>query len=285
MAENKIKLGLVQSEVSEDIDANLNKTAKLVNAASRKGAKIICLQELFATRYFAQTKNKKYFSYAEKIPGKITCFLSNAAKENNIALVGGSLFEKGDDSKYYNTALIFNEEGKIVSKYRKIHIPYDQKYYEQFYFSPGNLGFVQAKFSNVTISPLICYDQWYPEASRINAIKGSQIIFYPTAIGWFNEMKKDEPWSSKRWEDAMRAQASMNGVFVAAANRIGKEESLDFWGSSFIADPFGNVIAKASGSKEEALVAEIDLNRIKESQEGWGFLRNRQPKGYAELIK
>ena len=285
MSENKIKIGLVQSEVSEDIDANLDNTAKLVNAASRKGAKIVCLQELFAARYFAQAEDKKYFSYAEKIPGKITSFLSNAAKENNIALVGGSLFEKGDDNKYYNTALIFNENGKMISKYRKIHIPYDQKYYEQFYFSPGNLGFVQAKVSNVTISPLICYDQWYPEASRINALKGAQIIFYPTAIGWFNEMRKDEPWSAKRWEDAMRSQASMNGIFVAAVNRVGKEESLDFWGSSFIADPFGNIIAKASSSKKEVLIAEIDIGKVKESQEGWGFLKNRQPKDYSELVK
>ncbi len=285
MSENKIKIGLVQSEVSEDIDANLDNTAKLVNAASRKGAKIVCLQELFAARYFAQAEDKKYFSYAEKIPGKITSFLSNAAKENNIALVGGSLFEKGDDNKYYNTALIFNENGKMISKYRKIHIPYDQKYYEQFYFSPGNLGFVQTKAYNATISPLICYDQWYPEASRINALKGAQIIFYPTAIGWFNEMRKDEPWSAKRWEDAMRSQASMNGIFVAAVNRVGKEESLDFWGSSFIADPFGNIIAKASSSKKEVLIAEIDIGKVKESQEGWGFLKNRQPKDYSELVK
>ncbi len=285
MGGNIIRIGLVQAEVTESIDANLEKTAKCIHEASKKGAHIVCLQELFAVRYPAQKEDKSAFSLAEKIPGKITNFLSKAAKENKVALVSGSLFEKTADGKYYNTSLIFNETGNIIAKYRKIHIPNDPLYYEKFYFSPGNLGFVQARIKDIIISTLICYDQWYPEAARINALKGSQIIFYPTAIGWFKEMKEKEPWTIKRWQDSMRSHASLNGIYVAAANRVGKEDNLEFWGNSFIADPFGEIIAQASGSKEEVLLAEIDLSKVKSSQEGWMFLKNRQPKNYSELVK
>lgn len=281
----KIKIGLVQASASHGLNENLEKTGKLISECSRKGANIVCLQELFATRYFAQAESKEFFKLAEKIPGKITNFLSDCAKKSNVFLIGGSLFEKGEGSKYYNTSLAFDKEGKVIGKYRKVHIPYDPKFYEQYYFSPGNLGFVQIKMDGIVISPLICYDQWYPEASRINTLKGASIIFYPTAIGWFKEMKRQEPWSARRWQDAMCAQASMNGIFVATANRVGKEKDMDFWGNSFIADPFGEVVAQASGKKEEALVAEIDLSKVKASQEGWGFLKNRKPKSYSELVK
>jgi len=294
MAQNnsKLKLGLVQAKVSNKIDTNLNKTAKSIKKAAEKGANIVCLQELFAVPYFAQTENKEFFKLAEAIPGKITSFLCQAAKENSIAIIGGSLFEKGDDNKYYNTSLVFDANGKLIAKYRKIHVPYDPNYYEQYYFSSGNLGYAQAalnniknNINNIKIAPLICYDQWYPEAARINALKGAQIIFYPTAIGWFERLKKYEPFSAKRWENAMRAHASMNGIYVAAVNRVGKEDELTFWGNSFIADPHGEVIAKASSSKEEVLIAEIDINKVKASQEGWGFLRNRKPESYKDLAK
>ncbi len=281
---HKIKIGLVQAEADGDIDANLEKTANFVQEASSKGADMVCLQELFAIKYPAQKENKGLFSLSEEIPGKTADFLSNMAKKNKVTLIGGSLFEKSKD-KYFNTCLIINKEGKIISKYRKIHVPYDPYYYEKFYFSPGNFGFVQANANGITISPLICYDQWYPEAARINAIKGAKIIFYPTAIGWFDKMKREEPRSLKRWQNAMCAHASMNGIYVAAANRVGKEGNLEFWGSSFVADPFGNVVSQASDSKEEVLIAEIDLSKIKASQEGWMFLKNRQPKDYSELTK
>ncbi len=281
----RIKIGMVQTSASHGLTENLEKTAKFIAECSRKGAGIVCLQELFATRYFAQEENRGFFRLAERIPGKITNFLSDCAKNSNVFLVGGSLFEKGEGNKCYNTSLVFGKEGKIIGKYRKVHIPYDPKYYEQYYFSPGNLGFVQIEIGGTVVSPLICYDQWYPEASRINALKGAGIIFYPTAIGWLKEMKEQEPWSAKRWQDAMRAQSSMNGIFVAAVNRVGREGEMDFWGSSFISDPFGEVVAQASGKKEEALVAEIDLSKIKASQEGWGFLKNRQPKNYSELVR
>ena len=284
MRGNNIKIGLVQAEADDDIGANLEKAAKFVQEASSKGASIVCLQELFAIKYPAQKESKKLFSLSEEIPGKTANSLSNMAKESKVTLIGGSLFEKSGD-KYFNTCLIIDKGGKIISKYRKIHIPYDPYYYEKFYFSPGDLGFAQTNAGGVTVSPLICYDQWYPEAARINSIKGAEIIFYPTAIGWSDKMKREEPWSIKRWQNAMCSHASMNGIYVAAANRVGKEGNLEFWGSSFAADPFGNIIAQASDSKEEVLIAEIDLGKIKASQEGWMFLKNRQPKDYLDLVK
>ena len=284
MNNSKLKIGLVQAKVGNDLDSNMDKTAKFVNVAAKKGASIVCLQELFAMKYFCQHEKKELFGLAEAIPGKISHFLAQTAKQNNVTIVGGSLFEKGEDDKYYNTSLTFDENGKLRAEYRKIHIPYDPKYYEQYYFTSGNLGYVQADIHGIKIAPLICYDQWYPEAARINALKGAQIIFYPTAIGFTKEMKRIEPFSSQRWENAMCGHASMNGVYVAAVNRVGKEDGIDFWGGSFVADPFGEVIARASSKKEEVLVAEIDLSKVSSSQEGWGFLKNRRPMSYRDLI-
>jgi len=166
-----------------------------------------------------------------------------------------------------------------------MHIPHDPNYFEQYYFSEGDLGYVQVHAGSAVIAPLICYDQWYPEAARINTIQGAAIIFYPTAIGWFKELRRDEPFSAQRWEDAMRAHASLNGIFTAAVNRVGREGDLRFWGGSFVADPFGEVIARASRSKEEVLVARLDLSRIRASQEGWRFLHNRRPQTYTDLVR
>ena len=281
----KLKIGIVQTKVSDDIIQNLGKTDKFVAEAAKKGASIVCLQELFAMRYFCQDKQKNTFGLAEVIPGKVSNFLAETARQNKVTLVGGSLFEKGEGGKYYNTSLIFDEKGKLRAKYRKIHIPYDPKYYEQYYFTSGNLGYAQANLHGVKIASLICYDQWYPEAARINALKGAQVIFYPTAIGWTQDMKKLEPFSAERWENAMCGHASMNGVYVAAANRVGREQDIDFWGGSFVADPFGQVIGRASSTKEEVLVVEIDLSKIASSQEGWGFLRNRKPMSYRDLTE
>jgi N-carbamoylputrescine amidase len=282
MENKKITIGLVQTSVGPDLDRNLDKTAKFIARTARKDASIVCLQELFASPYFCRTEDKKSFKTAEKIPGKVTKFLSEQAKANKITLVGGSIFEV-DEGNYYNTSLTFDSSGKMIAKYRKVHIPQDPSYYEQYYFKPGNLGFVQVQLPSIKIAPLICYDQWYPEAARANALKGAELIFYPTAIGWAETMRKNEPFSAQRWQDAMRAHASMNGIFVAAANRVGKEGSMEFWGGSFIADPFGQVVAKASNNREEVLVADIDLSKITDSKEGWRFLYNRQPKSYSDL--
>lgn len=279
-----LKIGLIQTKASDKTESNLAKTSKFISQAARKGAEIVCLQELFATKYFCQEEKKDIFDLAEKISGKLAKFLAETARKNKITLVGGSIFEK-EGSKYYNTSLILDKKGKIMAKYRKIHIPYDPKYYEQYYFSSGNLGYAQVELNNVKIAPLICYDQWYPEAARINALKGVQIIFYPTAIGWTKEMKKEEPFSAQRWENAMCGHASMNGIYVAAVNRVGKENNIDFWGGSFVADPFGEIIARAGSTKEEVLVAEIDLSKVASSQESWGFLKNRKPMTYRDLYE
>ena len=280
-----VKIGLVQTKLGQNLEENLQKTSRFVKQAARRGAEIVCLPELFAHPYFAQSRDERSFALAEPVPGRLSSFLAECASANQIFLIGGSIYERARDSKFYNTSLIYDSRGKLAGKYRKMHIPHDPNYYEQYYFSPGNLGYVQVNTGKIVIAPLICYDQWYPEAARVNTIQGAQIIFYPTAIGWFKELKRDEPFSARRWENAMRAHASLNGVFVVAVNRVGREGDLRFWGGSFIADPFGEVIARASPAKEEVLVAGIDLARIRESQEGWRFLHNRRPQSYADLIR
>jgi N-carbamoylputrescine amidase len=285
MRKRLLKVGLVQTKVSDNLDDNLDKTEAFIKAAARKGAEVVCLQELFAQQYFAQTKDKKFFESAQRVPGPISRFLSNCASANRIVLIGGSIYERGADAKLYNTALIYGAEGELLGKYRKMHIPHDPNYYEQFYFTPGNLGYLRVDAGKAVIAPLICYDQWYPEAARINAMKGTEVIFYPTAIGWFKELKRDEPFSARRWEAAMRGHASLNGIFVAAVNRVGQEGDLRFWGGSFVADPFGEVIARASSSKEEVLTATMDLARIRVSQDGWRFLYNRRPQSYTDLTR
>jgi N-carbamoylputrescine amidase len=280
-----MKIALIQTRVSANVEENFDKTAGLIKQGARKGAEIVCLQELFAHRYFAQTKDDRFFAIAEPVPGRTSQFLSECASASQVVLIGGSMYERADDGKLYNTSLIFDARGRLVGKYRKMHIPQDPNYYEQYYFSPGNLGYVQVDTGGAVVAPLICYDQWYPEAARIHTIQGAQIIFYPTAIGWFKELRRDEPFSARRWEDAMRAHASLNGIFVAAVNRVGRENDLRFWGGSFIADPFGEIVARASRSKEEVLVAKVDLNRIRASQEGWRFLNNRRPLSYTDLVR
>jgi N-carbamoylputrescine amidase len=285
MEKRSLRVGLIQTKVGEKLDDNLDKTARFIRQAAKKGAEIVCLQELFAHRYFAQTKDDRFFEIAEPVPGRLSDFLADCARSNHMLLIGGSIYEKGADGKFYNTSLVFDRDGNVAGKYRKMHIPHDPNYYEQHYFSPGDTGYIQVNTGAAVIAPLICYDQWYPEAARINTIQGAQIIFYPTAIGWFKELKRDEPFSARRWEDAMRAHASMNGIFTAAVNRVGREGDLRFWGGSFVADPFGEVVARASRSKEEVLVARLDLSRIRDSQEGWRFLHNRRPQSYTDLVR
>ena len=285
MAKSSLKIGLIQTKVGENLDDNLDKTARCIKEAAKKGAEIVCLQELFAHRYFAQTKDDRFFDLAEPVPGRLSRFLADCALSSDVLLIGGSIYEKGDDGKFYNTSLIFDRRGKLAGKYRKMHIPHDPNYYEQYYFSPGDIGYIQVNTGGAVVAPLICYDQWYPEAARINTIQGAQIIFYPTAIGWFKELKREEPFSAQRWEDAMRAHASLNGIFTAAVNRVGREGDLRFWGGSFVADPFGEVVARASRSKEEVLIARLDLSRIRISQDGWRFLHNRRPHSYTDLVR
>jgi len=285
MKKQVVRIGLIQTRVGERLENNLDKTASFIKQAARKGAEIVCLQELFASRYFAQTKDERFFDIAEPVPGRLSRFLAECASLYRVLLVGGSIYERGENRRFFNTTLIYDSKGRLAGKYRKMHIPHDPKYYEQYYFAPGDLGYVQVKSEKAVVAPLICYDQWFPEAARVNTIQGAQIIFYPTAIGWFKELRRDEPFSARRWENAMRSHASLNGVFTAAVNRVGREGDLRFWGGSFVADPFGEVVARASSHKEEVLVANVDLGRIRVSQEGWRFLQNRRPRSYGDLLQ
>ncbi len=285
MKKNVIKIALVQTRCSNNVDENLEKTADFIRKAARKGAGIVCLQELFAYRYFAQIQDEKFFALAEPVPGRLSRFLSECAVVNKVTLIGGSIYELGRGRKFYNTSLVYDARGSLAGKYRKVHIPHDPNYFEQYYFAPGDLAYLQVSAGKAVVAPLICYDQWYPEAARVNAIRGAQILFYPTAIGWFKELRREEPFSARRWEAAMRGHASLNGIFAAAVNRVGREGALQFWGGSFVADPFGEVVARASSSKEEVLVATLDLDRIRASQEGWRFLYNRRPRTYSDLVR
>lgn len=281
----KLRIGLVQMRSRRGVDENLARAAAGIRDAADRGAEIVCLQELFASPYFAQSEDPSVLDSAEPIPGRISRFLSSSAADGRVTLVGGSMYEKGRDGRRYNTTLVIGADGKRAAKYRKVHIPHDPMYYEQYYFSPGNLGYVQADTPKTRVAPLICYDQWFPEAARANAVRGAEVLFYPTAIGWFRELRRVEPFSARRWEDAMRAHASMNGVFAVAVNRVGTEDGLKFWGGSFVADPFGQVIARASAAREEVLVVEIDLGQVRDSRDGWGFLENRRPDTYRDLVR
>ena len=280
-----LRVGLVQARASADPERNLAETARRIRKAADLDADIVCLQELFAGPYFARTEDPAHHARAEPVPGPTSRFLARAAADCGVVLVGGSIYERASNGKRYNTTLVFDGTGKRVGKYRKVHIPHDACYYERYYFDPGDLGYVQVRTPGATIAPLICYDQWFPEAARVNALHGAQVLFYPTAIGWFPEFRREEPFSAGRWEDAMRSHASMNGVFVVAVNRVGREGDLKFWGGSFVADPFGQVVARASRTRAQVLVADLDLDMVDRSRNGWGFLANRRPETYGDLTR
>tara|TARA_Y100000310_G_scaffold251715_1_gene258290 strand:+ start:10083 stop:10928 length:846 start_codon:yes stop_codon:yes gene_type:complete len=277
----KIKVGLVQMSMSDVKGENLDKALKKIDEAASRGAEVICLPELFSTLYFPQTEDESSFELAEKISGKTSEILSESARENDVIIVGGSIFEE-DNGKYYNSSLVFGSDGSMLGKYRKVHIPNDPGFYEKTFFSPGD-GFNVFETPKAKIGTLICYDQWFPEAARINKLLGAEIILYPTAIGWTDSLRKEEPFSVDRWVRDQCSHASMNNVFVVSVNRVGKENDLEFWGNSFVADPFGNIIAKA-GNEEEILIADIDLSLI-DSAKDWGFMENRRPELYQDIIK
>jgi N-carbamoylputrescine amidase len=265
--------------------ANLKKALARIAEAARKGAQIVCLQELFRSRYFCQVEHDDMFALAEPLPGPTTEALSKAAKRHSITLIG-SLFERRTDGLYHNTAVVFNERGAQTGLYRKMHIPDDPRYYEKFYFTPGDAtpGFHATPAKPCTIGTLVCWDQWYPEAARLTALHGAKILFYPTAIAWH---KEDGPElraaQAEAWELAQRAHALANGVFVCAVNRTGTEDELTFWGGSFVADPFGRVIAKAAPDKEEILIVDCDLAQIDWTRRHWPFLRDRRVDAYGGL--
>lgn len=278
---SKVTIGLIQAAASDNIAANMENTAWMVREAARKGVQIICLQELYRTKYFPQEEKKDVAEIAETIPGESTELFSYLAKELGVVIIVPVFENAGRD--YYNSAVVIDADGKLLDTYRKLHIPHDPLFYEKNYFKPGNLGYQVYKTRFATLSVLICYDQWFPEAARIAALKGADVLFYPTAIGWIKD-KPEEEWR-EAWETIQRAHAIANGVHVASVNRVGEEGELNFWGSSFVCDSFGKILIRACEDKEEVLVVDLDLSKNREIQEGWGFLKNRRPDTYGELSK
>src|SRR2546426_3593258 len=282
---NVVTIGLIQMSCGPEPGANLKKAIGRIGEAAKKGARIVCLPELFRSQYFCQNEDIKNFTLAELIPGPSTEALSKVARQKKIVIVA-SIFEKRTAGIYHNTAVVIDADGKIAGKYRKMHIPDDPLYYEKFYFTPGDLGFKSFPTRHAKIGTLVCWDQWFPEGARLTALAGAEVLVYPTAIGWL-EGEKAAVNESQRdaWETAQRAHAIANGVFVAAVNRVGREGNLTFWGNSFVADPFGCVLARASADREETLIVPCDLGRIDEVRTNWPFLRDRRIDAYAPLTR
>ncbi len=288
---NKFTVGLIQMSMSKNPANNLKKALSFIEKAAVKGAQVICLPELFKSQYFCQTEDIKNFDLAETIPGESSKVIGKLAKKLKVVVVT-SLFEKRASGIYHNTAVIINEKGTIAGIYRKMHIPDDPAYYEKFYFTPGDLGYKSFNTKYGNIGTLICWDQWYPEGARLTALQGASILFYPTAIGWHpHEKSKHGKPQFESWQTIQRGHAIANGVYVAAVNRIGIEKiskdsaGIEFWGSSFIADPQGVIIAEASKNKEEIILAEIDLDRIEYIRRNWPFLRDRRIDSYVGMDK
>ncbi len=282
----KFTVGLIQMAIGKDVDSNLKKAVSLVERAAKDGAEVICLPELFRSQYFCQTEDIGNFGLAETIPGPSTAAVSKVAKKHK-AVVIVPLFEKRAPGVYHNSLAVVDSDGEIAGIYRKMHIPDDPAFYEKFYFAPGDLGFKTFRTSYGDIGTLICWDQWYPEAARLTALKGAEIIFYPTAIGWHPHEKAEHGRAQfESWQTVQRGHAIANGVYVAAVNRVGLEKlgpksaGIEFWGQSFISDPQGKILAQASVDKEEILMAEIDPSRIEYIRQNWPFLRDRRIDAY-----
>jgi len=285
MTSEPLRIGLVQMSCEAEPQRNLNKVLTRIDEAAARGAKVICLQELFRSRYFCQSEEARYFDLAEPIPGPTTEALSAAASTRKVVIVG-SIFERRAEGIYHNTAVVLDADGRLAGRYRKMHIPDDPHYYEKFYFTPGDLDFTAHRTAHATVGALVCWDQWFPEAARLVALAGAQIVFYPTAIGW--ERGEVEPVRRRQlqaWETVQRGHAIANGMFVAVVNRVGAEDSLEFWGNSFVVDPFGEVIARAGASAEEILIADCDLALIEETRRNWPFLRDRRIDAYGDLLR
>ncbi len=281
MKKKFITIGLVQSKVSSDIKKNVAKTVKMIEQASKKGAAIVTLQELFQTPYFPQYEGKNKDEYAESLSGFAMSTMKETAKKFGVAIVV-PFYEK-NNGKYFNTACVIDKKGKLLGQYHKIHIPHDPGFYEKEYFEHGASGYKTFTVDGVRFAVLICYDQWFPEAARMAKLAGAQIIFYPTAIGNILGYKAQEGDWHDAWETIQRSHSIANSVYVGAVNRVGTEGQMQFYGQSFIADPFGTVIKRGSRTKEEVIIAKLDLGKIKFNEEGWGFMRNRRPDTYNML--
>jgi N-carbamoylputrescine amidase len=272
-------------QCSDDPGENLDKALVRIEEAAARGARLVCLQELFRSPYPCQSEDPSHFELAEPIPGPSTEAITKVAGARGVAVVA-SLFERRAEGLYHNTAVVIDGEGRLLGRYRKMHIPDDPLYYEKFYFTPGDLGFRSFDVGGVRVGTLICWDQWFPEAARLTALAGAQVLLYPTAIGWqFDEGAAVDDAQHDAWETVQRGHAVANGVFVAAANRVGREGDIRFWGQSFVSDPFGRVLARASAEDEEIVSVECDLGLVEKVRRDWPFLRDRRIDAYADLEK
>jgi N-carbamoylputrescine amidase len=292
----KYKVGLVQMRMGPDPEANFAAAVEHIRDAAERGANVVCLPELFRAQYFCQREDTRLFDLAEPIPGPSTAKLAAVAREARVVIIA-SLFERRAPGLYHNTAVTLNADGELAGVYRKMHIPDDPLYYEKYYFAPGDLGFQAVDTAFGRVGTLVCWDQWYPEGARLTALQGAEVLFYPTAIGW-HPAEKDEFGAAQydAWQTIQRAHAIANGVYVAGVNRVGLEHGdilgnraagpgLEFWGGSFLADPFGRILAKASHDEEEILIGEIDLALIEDTRRNWPFLRDRRIDAYEPITK
>ncbi|HMF89351.1 MAG TPA: carbon-nitrogen hydrolase [Candidatus Angelobacter sp.] len=296
MASDTFTVGLIQMSCSPDPDDNLRRACDKVRQAAKLGAEIVCLPELFRTQYFCQREDHALFDLAENVPGPTTEALSAVAKENKIVIVT-SVFERRARGLYHNTAAVLEADGTLKGIYRKMHIPDDPLYYEKFYFTPGDLGFKSFDTHVGRVGALVCWDQWYPEGARLTALQGANILFYPTAIGWHPDEKSEFGAAQHdAWRTMQRSHAIANGVFVGVVNRVGHEhgdvrgnraqgKGLEFWGGSFLSDPFGRVIAEASHDNEEIIVGKCDLKLLEDVRRNWPFLRDRRIDSYGGITK
>jgi N-carbamoylputrescine amidase len=288
-AKPRFRVGLVQMAMSASPDENVGTATAKLREAAEAGAEVVCLPELYRTPYFCQREDAALFDLAEPVPGPSTEALGRAAKDAGVAVVV-PVFERRAAGLHHNSAVVIDADGRTVGIYRKMHIPDDPQFYEKFYFTPGDLGFRAFDVRPGRIGTLICWDQWYPEGARLTALRGAAILFYPTAIGWHPAEKEEfGPEQRSAWQTIQRSHAVANGVYVAVVNRVGHEippeggDGLEFWGSSFLADPFGVVIAEASTDREEILVGEVSLSRIEDVRRNWPFLRDRRIDAYAGI--
>lgn len=286
MSEKKtVKVAAIQLPCVSNTEENLNRTVAAITAAAAEGANLICLQELFSSLYFCQSEDHEQFKLAETIPGPTTQRISSLASELNVVIVAG-LFERRAPGLFHNSAVVIESDGSIAGIYRKMHIPDDPFFYEKFYFTPGDLGFQSFDTSVGKIGVCICWDQWFPEAARLTALAGAEILVYPTAIGW-QEPEKDTfgPSQLSAWKTMMRSHAIANGVFLVAPNRVGLEDNIEFWGHSFISDPYGNIITEADENGPATVAAECDLSLIETARTHWPFFRDRRIDAYGQLSR
>jgi predicted amidohydrolase len=282
-----VTIGLAQMKMDKEPSRNLSRASEMIREAAQQGADIVCLPELFTSPYFAQysnpTRTEKPEIPLDSVPGETARHLSECAADSGVLLVAGSIYERAANG-FFNACLTFGRDGKMLGKYRKIHIPHDESYFEQHYFTPGDLGFKVYETDKGKIGTLICYDQWFPEAARANALMGAEIVFYPTAIGNVQGMDQAEGDWQQAWENVMRGHAIANGMAVAAVNRAGTEDQMDFWGGSCVIDAFGRTLVRA-GNEEQVVLAKIDLEHGRHVREEWRFFYNRRPDQYAKITE